>query len=164
MEWEAQTGKCQCSISTFERSCGCTAFDMPTQWSSCVCVVHFCVAVYLLVLYMCAQIRVWSCLFTDNFGLFTEIAACKFLRDLAVVWPVSFFYCVHCCPLWVFIHFSASFCTTHCALDLARDYAPYKCPLYYYYYYPGQSVFYNRRALITSIYVRGGIIPLADEN
>ena len=42
--------------------------------------VHFCVAVYLLVSYMCAKIRVWSCLVTDNFGLFTEIAVCKFLR------------------------------------------------------------------------------------
>ena len=26
----------------------------------------------LLLSYMCAQIRVWSCLVTDNFGLFTE--------------------------------------------------------------------------------------------
>ena len=29
---------------------------------------------------MCAQIRVWSCLVTDKFGLFTEIVVCKFLR------------------------------------------------------------------------------------
>ena len=28
------------------------------------------------------------------------------------------------CPLYVFIHFSAAFCTAHCALDLARDHAP----------------------------------------
>ena len=27
-------------------------------------------------------------------------------------------------PLYVFIHFSAAFCTAHCALDLARDHAP----------------------------------------
>ena len=34
----------------------------------------FAFAVYLLVLYMCTQIRVWSCLLiTDKFGLFTEI-------------------------------------------------------------------------------------------
>ena len=32
-----------------------------------------CPSVYLLVSYMYAQIRVWSCLVTDNFGLFTEI-------------------------------------------------------------------------------------------
>ena len=30
---------------------------------------------------------------------------------------------VHC-NLYVFIHFSAAFCTAHCALDLARDHAP----------------------------------------
>ena len=28
------------------------------------------------------------------------------------------------CPLYVFIHFSAAFCTAHCALDLAKDHAP----------------------------------------
>ena len=28
------------------------------------------------------------------------------------------------CPLYVFIHFSAAFCTVHCALDLAKDHAP----------------------------------------
>ena len=28
------------------------------------------------------------------------------------------------CPLYVFIHFSAAFCTAHYALDLARDHAP----------------------------------------
>ena len=27
------------------------------------------------------------------------------------------------CPWHVFIHFSAAFCTAHCALDLARDHA-----------------------------------------
>ena len=83
-------------------------------------------AVYLLVSYMCAQIRVWSCLVTDNFGLFTEIAVCKFLCGLAVVWPKTFFIS---CPLYVFRHFSAAFCTAHCALDLAKDHAPQKCPL-----------------------------------
>ena len=51
----------------------------------CVCVCNiplyfFVFAVYLLVSYMCAKIRVWSCLVTGNFGLFTEIPVCKFLR------------------------------------------------------------------------------------
>ena len=32
-------------------------------------------------------------------------------------------------PLYVFIHFSPAFCAAHCALDLARDHAPQKCPL-----------------------------------
>ena len=39
---------------------------------------------------------------------------------LAVVWPETFLFC----PLYVFIHFSAAFCTAHCALDLARYHAP----------------------------------------
>ena len=42
---------------------------------------------------------------TDNFGLFTEIAVCKFLLGLAVVWPETFLFC----PLYVFIHFPAPF-------------------------------------------------------
>ena len=33
------------------------------------------------------------------------------------------------CPLHVFPHFSAAFCTAHCALDLARDHMRQKCPL-----------------------------------
>ena len=74
---------------------------------------------------MCAKIRVWSCLVTDNFGLFTEIALCKFLRGWRSYGPKPFLFC----PLYVFIHFSAAFCTAHCALDLARDHAPQKCLL-----------------------------------
>ena len=35
-------------------------------------------------------------------------------------WPETFSFC----PLYVFIQFSAAFCTAHCALDLARDHAP----------------------------------------
>ena len=31
--------------------------------------------------------------------------------------------------LYVFIHFSASFCSGHYAFDLARDHTPWKCPL-----------------------------------
>ena len=77
-------------------------------------------AVYVLVLYMCAQIRFWSCLVTDNFGLYTEIAVCKLLRGLAVVCSDTFLFC----PFYVFIYFSASFCTAHCALDFDRDHAP----------------------------------------
>ena len=87
----------------------------------CVCVqfpaVRFCICSISIVSYMCAKIRVWSCLVTDNFGLFTEIAVCKFLRGMAR----NLFYFVYC---MCFIHFSAAFCTAHCALDLARDHAP----------------------------------------
>ena len=52
---------------------------------------------------MRAQIRVWSCLVTDNFGFYTEIAVCKFLRGwrsyglkpffiLSIVCVYTFFY------------------------------------------------------------------------
>ena len=59
----------------------------------CVCVcVHniplyiFVFAVYLLVLYICAQIRLWSCLVTNNFGLFTD-----FYFILSIVCFYTFF-------------------------------------------------------------------------
>ena len=94
----------------------------------CVCASNiplytFVFAIYLLVSYMCDTIRVWSCSVTDNFGLLTEIAVCKCFRG----WPsygLKPFYLFLFCPLYVFIHFSAAFCTAHCALDLARDHAP----------------------------------------
>ena len=50
---------------------------------------------------MHAQIRVWSCLVTDNFGLFTEIAVCKFLRGWWWYGLNPFLFC----PLHVFLHF-----------------------------------------------------------
>ena len=73
----------------------------------CVCVCNiqlyfFVFEVYLLVSYMCAQIRVWSCLVTDNFGLFTEIAVCKFLRGRRSYGPKPF-YLVHCMCLDIFL-------------------------------------------------------------
>ena len=88
--------------------------------------VHFVFAVYLLVLHniiLCAQIRVRSCLVTDNFGMFTEIAVCKLLRGLAVVRPGTLYIYLSIVSVYTF---SASFYTAHCALDLARDHAPYK--------------------------------------
>ena len=42
----------------------------------------------VFVYYMCAQIRVWSCM-----PLFTEIV-CKFLCGLAVVGPETFLFCL----------------------------------------------------------------------
>ena len=71
----------------------------------CVCVYISVFAVYIYtciyLYYMFVQIRTWSCLVTDNFGLVTEIAVCKFLRGFAVMWPEKFLFC----PLYVFIHF-----------------------------------------------------------
>ena len=77
----------------------------------------FACAVHLLVLYVWAQIGVWSRLVPDNFGLFTEIAVRKFSRGLAAAWCGSLF-------SFLFTHFSASLCTAHCAVDLARGHAP----------------------------------------
>ena len=56
----------------------------------------------------------------------TEIPVCKFLRGWRAYRPKPFFFFFFfkSCPLYVFIHFSAAFCTAHCALDLARDHAP----------------------------------------
>ena len=79
------------------------------------------------------MVTVWSCLVTDNFGLFTEIAVCKFFRGLLVVWPETFLFCL----LYVFVHFSASFRTAHRALDLLMERARHRnvhCYYYYYYY------------------------------
>ena len=39
----------------------------------------------------------------------------KFSCGLVVLWPETFLFC----PLYMFIHFSASFCMAHCALDFA---------------------------------------------
>ena len=52
----------------------------------------FVFAVDLLVSYMCAKIRVWLCLVTDNFGLFTVIPVCKFLRGWRAYSPKPFFF------------------------------------------------------------------------
>ena len=83
----------------------------------CVCAISRCTFLYLQYIYL---YRVWSCLVTNNFGLFTEIALCKFLRGWRSYGPKPFLFC----PLYVFIHFSAAFFTAHCAQDLAREYAP----------------------------------------
>ena len=71
---------------------------------------------------MCAQIRVGSCLVTEKFGLFTEIVVCKFLRGGRSYGLKPFL--IFFSPLYVFIRFSAAFCTAHGAPDLARDHAP----------------------------------------
>ena len=77
----------------------------------CVCVrararniplYFFVFAVYLLVSYMCAKIRVWSCLVTGNFGLFTEIPVCKFLRGWRAYSPKPSFLCVSIVCVYTF--------------------------------------------------------------
>ena len=83
-------------------------------------------AVYLLVSYMCAKIRVWSCLVTDNSDIVTTLV---YLLKLLYVNSCVVGGCMArnlflFCPLYVFIHFSAAVFMAQCALDLARDHAP----------------------------------------
>ena len=86
----------------------------------CACVCNILLYIFAFAVIYLYHTGVWSCFVTDNFGLFTEIAVCKFLRGWWSYGPKPFLFC----PLYVFIHFSAAFCTVHCALNLARDYAP----------------------------------------
>ena len=96
----------------------------------CVCVcVHniplyiFVFAVYLLVLYICAQIRLWSCLVTNNFGLFTEIAVSKFLRGLAVVPDFYFILSIVCFYTFFCIFLYGALCPRFgmgsCAIEMS---------------------------------------------
>ena len=58
--------------------------------------------------------------------VFTEIAVCKFLRGLAVIWPeFNLFILSIACAYTLFCFF----CTVHCALHFATDH------VHYYYYY-----------------------------
>ena len=96
------------------------ALERPSLLSLNVLLYFFVFVVYLLVSYTYAEIRDWSCLVTDNFGLFTEIAVWKFLRGWQS-YGLKPFYFVHGMCLYIF---AAAFCTAHCALDLARNHAP----------------------------------------
>ena len=71
----------------------------------CVCNIPLYISVFavdLLVSYMRTQIRVWSCLVTDNYGLFTEIAVCKFLHGWQS-YGLKPFYFVHCMCSYIFL-------------------------------------------------------------
>ena len=54
----------------------------------------------------CYRFRVWSCLVTDNFGLFAEIPVCKFLRGWRSyrLKPLCFVYCM---CLYIFLQLFA---------------------------------------------------------
>ena len=79
----------------------------------------FVFAIYLLVSYMCAQIRVWSCLVTTNLGLFTGIAVCKFLCGWRSYGPKPF-YCVHCMCLEIFLRLLYdALCPRSCAIEMS---------------------------------------------
>ena len=100
---------------------------------ACVCVCNiplyfFVFAVYLLVSYMCAKSEfghVWLLATLVYLLKFLYVNSCvvggRIGRNLVFFF---FFFFYKSCPLYVFIHFSAAFCTAHCALDLAKDHAP----------------------------------------
>ena len=88
----------------------------------CVCAISHCTFLYLQYIYL-----YYTCVLKSEFGhvwlLTTVVYLLKLLYVnswwLAVVWSETFKK-----MLYVFMHFSAAFCTAHCALDLARDHAP----------------------------------------
>ena len=98
---------------------------------ACVRAISRCTFLYLQYIYL-----YHTCVLKSEFGhvwlLATLVYLLKFLYVNSCVvggrigrnllFFSSFFY--KSCPLYVFIHFSAAFCTAHCALDLAKDHAP----------------------------------------
>ena len=62
--------------------------------------------------------HVWSV--TDNFGLFTKIAVCKFLRGWRSYGSKPFSF-VHCMCLHIFLQLFVRGGALSCALDLAWD-------------------------------------------
>ena len=93
-----------------------------------VCAISHCTFLYLKYIYL-YHTRVLKSEFGHVWLLATLVYLLKFLyvnfcvvcgriaQNLLFLFFIS-------CPLYVFIHFSAAFCTAHCALDLAKDYAP----------------------------------------
>ena len=86
----------------------------------CVCAISHCTFLYLQYIYLDH-----TCVLRSEF--------CHVWLLTTLVYLLKLLYVNLCgcqlygnlfCPLYVFIHFSAAFCTAHCALDLTRDHAP----------------------------------------
>ena len=94
----------------------------------------FVFAVYLLVSYMCAKIRVRSCLVTDNFGLFAEIAVRKFLCGWRSYGSKPFLFCplYDCMCLYIFLQLFVWHIVPYILLGIMRH-----RNVHYYYYYNG---------------------------
>ena len=92
-----------------------------------VCAIFHCTFLHLQYIYL-----YHTCVLSSEFGhvwlLITLVYLLKLLYVNSCVvggrmaWNLYFNFLS--CPLYVFRHFSAAFCTAHCALDLARDHAP----------------------------------------
>jgi len=101
----------------------------------CVCAISRCTFLYLQYIYLyhtcCAKIRVWSCLVTGNFGLFTEIAVCKFLRGWRAYSPKPFLILSIVCVYTFFCSFLYGVLCPRVLLGIMR----HRNVHYYYYYY-----------------------------
>ena len=90
----------------------------------CVCAISrgtFLHLQYIYLYHTCVLKSVWSCLVTDNFGLFTEIAVCKFLRGWRSYGPKPFLFC----PLYVYTFFLQLF------VGIMRHRNVHYCSYYY---------------------------------
>jgi len=129
-------------LAVTEAHCRCSMYSLKKMSSSWYVIYRVCDRWGMLLLYYvisevchrrCMTMQ-YMAMVTDNFGLFTEIAACKFLRGWQSygLKPLFIFFCSpffsFLSVVCIFIYFSAAFCMAHCALDLARDHAPQKCP------------------------------------
>ena len=97
-----------------------------------------CVQYSAVLFCICSIIYLYhTCVLKSEFGhvwlLATLVYLLKFLyvnscvvcgRIARNLYFYIYFYFYISCPLSVFIHLSAAFCTAHCALDLAKDHAP----------------------------------------
>ena len=113
-------GHCECA-------CVCVCVCVCARVRACVC-VHACMCVCVCVCVCASNMLLYifcvCSISTCTFG--TEIAVC----NSCMVWQsygLKSFYLVHL----MLIHFSASFCMVHWALDLTKDHVPCKCPLLY---------------------------------
>ena len=87
-------------------------------WGVCVCVcVCVCVSVWCACMHVCACVcAICPCTYVSsdhsvvmfvylNYGLFTDIAVCKFLLGVVVVWPETFLFC-----LYIFLYMCVCVC------------------------------------------------------
>ena len=93
----------------------------------CVCAISHSTFLYLHFIYL-----YHTCVLKSAFGHVWLLATLVYLLKFLYVNSCmiggriarNLYFNFISCPLYVFIHFSAAFCTAHCALDLAKDHAP----------------------------------------
>ena len=123
------------------RECVCECVYVCVCMCVCMCVYVFvCVCVCVCVcVYAICPCTFWylyyTCVLRSEFGHVYSLTTLVYLLKLlhvnsCVVWrshgskPLQFVETFAICPLYVFIHFSSSFCTGHHALNLTSDHVP----------------------------------------